>query len=192
MDDLRKIIAANLVELRKKNNFTQSELAAMLNYSDKAISKWESGESLPDVEVLYNICKIYNVSFDYILTEGTYESKTSMVYKSNSVNKAIIALLSITLIWFIALFVYLILLIIYKINIWPIFIGACPISMLVTLVFNTIWGRRKLNYLIISVMIWTFLATIFFSFVPFNYYIWQVFLLGIPAQIAIILWSKLK
>lgn len=192
MSDLRKIIAKNLVELRKKNNFTQSELAAMLKYSDKAISKWESGESLPDVEVLYDICKIYNVSFEYILVDGDYKSKSNLVYKSNSINKAIIALLAICLVWFIFAFIFIVLNVILKINIWPIFIGAVPVSSLLVLIFNTIWGRRKFNYLIISIMVWSLLATFFVSLIPFGYYIWQVFFLGIPAQIAIILWSQLK
>ncbi len=192
MSDLRKIISKNLIELRKKNNFTQAELAAMLKYSDKTISKWEMGESLPDVEVLYNICKIYNVSFEYILTEGDYESKTNLVYKSNSVNKAIIGLLSITLVWFIFLFIFITLNVLKKINAWPLFVWAIPVSLIVTLVFNSIWGRPKLNYIIVSFMIWSFLTAIFVTFVPFHYYIWQVFLLGIPSQIAIILWSRLK
>lgn len=192
MSDLRKIIAQNLIELRKRHNFTQAELAAMLKYSDKTISKWEMGESLPDVEVLYNICKIYNVSFEYILTDGSYESKQNLVYKSNSVNKAIIAMLSITLVWFIVLFVFITIDVLKNQNVWSLFAWGFPLSFLVALVFNSVWGRPRLNYCIISFMIWTFLGAIFITFVPFNYYIWQVFLLGIPSQIAIVLWSRLK
>ncbi len=192
MSNLRKIIAKNLVELRKQHNFTQSELAAMLKYSDKAISKWESGESLPDVEVLYDICKIYNISFEYILIEGDKKSKQNLVYKSNSVNKAIISLLSITLVWFTILLIYIFINVVNSQNIWPLFVWGCPLSALLALIFNSIWGRRRLNYLIISIMIWTFLAATFTSFILANYYFWQIFLLGIPSQIAIILWSKLK
>ncbi len=192
MDNLKKIIAKNLVELRKKNNYTQSELAAMLKYSDKAISKWEIGESLPDVETLYNICKIYNVSFEYILKEGTYEEKKNLVYNSNKVNKVIITLLSITLVWFIVLFIYVCLNTLKGINVWPLFVWGVPFSFLLVLIFNSIWGRRKMNYLIISLMTWSFLTAIFTSFIMGNYYLWQVFLFGIPAQLAIIFWSQLK
>ena len=49
---LRNVIAQNIAELRKSNNMTQLELAEKLNYSDKAVSKWERGESVPDVAVL--------------------------------------------------------------------------------------------------------------------------------------------
>ena len=52
MEDLKHIIAQNIVQLRKKSKLTQAELAERLNYSDKAISKWERGESIPDVAVL--------------------------------------------------------------------------------------------------------------------------------------------
>ena len=53
MENLKNILAKNLVKLRKASNMTQSELAEKLSYSDKAVSKWERGESLPDIEILY-------------------------------------------------------------------------------------------------------------------------------------------
>ena len=52
MEDIKDIVAVNLTNLRKANKITQLELAEKLNYSDKAISKWERGESLPDVVTL--------------------------------------------------------------------------------------------------------------------------------------------
>ena len=51
-DDLKAIIAANISELRKKNGMTQQDLAAKLNYTDKAISKWEREECYPDIAFL--------------------------------------------------------------------------------------------------------------------------------------------
>ena len=56
--DIKKCIAENIADLRKYNKMTQGELATMLNYSDKAISKWEHGEALPDIEVLIQLCNI--------------------------------------------------------------------------------------------------------------------------------------
>ena len=55
MDNLNYIVSKNLSDLRKRNGLTQAELAEKLNYSDKAVSKWEKGESLPGVEVLYKL-----------------------------------------------------------------------------------------------------------------------------------------
>ena len=74
MDKLNFIIAKNLSELRKKNRLTQLELAEKLNYSDKAVSKWEQGESLPGIEVLCKLSKLYGVSLDYIVGEDAAKS----------------------------------------------------------------------------------------------------------------------
>jgi transcriptional regulator with XRE-family HTH domain len=66
MRDVRQIIADNLIELRKVNKLTQLELAEKLNYSDKAISKWERGESLPDVEIL---CQKHHLMIGSVLEQ---------------------------------------------------------------------------------------------------------------------------
>lgn len=52
VDELRTIIGRNIVSLRKSAGMTQADLAAKLNYSDKAVSKWERGEAIPDIETL--------------------------------------------------------------------------------------------------------------------------------------------
>lgn len=69
MDDLRRVLAENISELRKSNNLTQAEFAERLNYSDKAVSKWERGDSLPDVIVLKTIADMYGVGLDDMLRE---------------------------------------------------------------------------------------------------------------------------
>lgn len=62
-----EVIAKNLIEIRKLNDFTQKELAAKINYSDKVISKWECGESLPDILALNTLATLYNVKVDDII-----------------------------------------------------------------------------------------------------------------------------
>ena len=61
MDDmtLRKTIAENLVYYRRHKGLTQAALAETLNYSDKSVSKWERGEGLPDITVLYLLAEFY-------------------------------------------------------------------------------------------------------------------------------------
>ena len=61
MTDLKPIFAENLAVLRKKKGWTQLELAERLNYSDKAVSKWERGESLPDVTILKQIADLFEL-----------------------------------------------------------------------------------------------------------------------------------
>ena len=55
MEELKKIVAANLTALRTAKGMTQLELGEMISYSDKAISKWERGESIPDAFVLLKL-----------------------------------------------------------------------------------------------------------------------------------------
>ena len=69
------------------------------------------------------------------------------------------------------------------------FAYAVPASCIVWLVFNSIWHNRRSNYIIISLMLWTLLAAIYLSVLAGGVNIRQLFLLGIPGQIIIALWS---
>lgn len=66
MLDYKALIGNNIAHLRRENKLKQSELAVMLNVSNKAVSKWETGHSLPDITLLPKIAKIFNVSIDQI------------------------------------------------------------------------------------------------------------------------------
>lgn len=59
-----------IVELRKKNGFTQQELASKLNITDKAVSKWERGLSFPDISILIPLAEILNISLYDLLKGG--------------------------------------------------------------------------------------------------------------------------
>ena len=61
--------------------------------------------------------------------------------------------------------------------------------MIVALVFNSMWGKPRRNYLLITVLVWSLLASVYLSCSAGL--MWMIFLLGIPAQIIIVLWSRL-
>ena len=67
---LEEIVAQNLAELRKDRGWTQAELAEKLGYSGKSVSKWERGEALPDLKVLYQMSELFDVSLDCFVTEN--------------------------------------------------------------------------------------------------------------------------
>lgn len=67
--DIKKI-GEQLTELRKRKGLTQSELAERIGVSFQAVSKWERGESLPDISLLTDLSRILEVSVDYILLSG--------------------------------------------------------------------------------------------------------------------------
>ena len=75
MENINEILAENLATLRKANKYTQAEFAQKINYSDKTVSKWETGEAIPGVEVLYRIAQLYNVTIDDLLKADIYINK---------------------------------------------------------------------------------------------------------------------
>lgn len=62
-----RIISRYLQLLRKSHNYTQEELAKKLDISRQAVSKWETGTTLPDVEILLKISKLYRLTINEIL-----------------------------------------------------------------------------------------------------------------------------
>ena len=63
----QKSVGATIATLRKKSEMTQADLAGRLGVSDKAISRWESGQGYPDLEMLPRLADLFGVSIDYIL-----------------------------------------------------------------------------------------------------------------------------
>lgn len=64
-----------IADRRKKQNLTQMELAEKLNITDRAVSKWERGKSLPDASVMLELCKVLNISVNELLTGENLEMK---------------------------------------------------------------------------------------------------------------------
>lgn len=66
---------SNLARLRKKEDMTQSELADSLNLTRQAISRYENGDSFPDISILLAICKVFDVSIDDLIGIKTSSEK---------------------------------------------------------------------------------------------------------------------
>lgn len=186
MDELNYIVAKKLSELRKKNKLTQLELAEKLNYSDKAVSKWEKGESLPGVEVLYKLSKLYGVSIDYIVGGKTEAPPPAPAEKKKH---NIITLLSVLAVWLIVTVIYIFCDIFADMKPWIAFCWAVPASLIVTLIFDVIWHRSRLFFLIVSLLMWSLLLCFCLQFVSYN--IWIILGIGIPLQAAAFLWWRL-
>ena len=197
MEELKMIIAGNIGQLRREAGMTQLELAEVLNYSDKAVSKWERGESIPDVGTLKAVADHFSVSVDYLLrADHPVETKYKQEYtKRQRRNHRIISVMCCVLVWLVASFLYT------SVNValpnesklWMTFVYAVPVTLIVLLVFNCIWGNRRHNFSIISLLIWSALACAFLTALVFyEYNIWLVFVIGVPSQIIVSLWSGLR
>ena len=199
MEDLKPIIAKNIIDLRRAADSTPAQLAEKLNYSDKAVSKWERGEAIPGITTLKEIADLFGVTVDYLISaEHETENQIKREFSERQRrNHLIITLLSTTIVWLVATIIYVIISLSTEFRLskaWLVFVFAVPVSCVITLVFNSIWGKKKRNFLIISLLLWTVLIS--FCLVLFlslqKAYFWLVLAIGIPSQIMILLSSGLK
>ena len=191
MDDLKYTTASNIINLRQKAGMTQSELAALINYSDKSVSKWERAEAVPDAYILKKMSEIFGVTVDYLLSPHDGWDQDPRQKKPAYSNQVII-LLSVTGVWMLALILFISLWMLGNL-VWIIFIYAILFSMLVLLVLNSVLEQGRHNYLIIGALILSIVASLYFSFLYFgkqNY--WQLYLLLAPAWLVVFLTSRLR
>ena len=191
MDDLKYTTASNIINLRQKAGMTQSELAGLINYSDKSVSKWERAEAVPDAYVLKKMSEIFGVTVDYLLNphDGLDQDPRK---KKPAYSNQIIMLLSVTGVWMLALILFISLWMLGNL-VWIIFIYAILFSMLVLLVLNSVLEQGRHNYLIIGALVLSIVASLYFSFLYFgkqNY--WQLYLLLAPAWLVVFLTSRLR
>ena len=183
MEDIRQTIAENILSLRSDRGMTQLELAEVLNYSDKAISKWERGESIPDVITLKAMADLFGVTVDYIITshDPGEHRRASRVTRNNHI---FITLISVVSVWVLGTCVFSISAIVGE-GLWISFIACVPVSCLVLMIFNSIWGRPRLNLLCISAFMWSLLLMIYLIFIVYtDLNLWTLFFIGVPAQVA--------
>ena len=196
MNDIKNAVAKNISELRQSCGMTQIELAEKLNYSDKAISKWERAESIPDITVLVTIAELFGVTLDYLVHEEhtTEELKEISDTAVPRYNRHLIAAMSVMLVWFVSLFVF-VLIALFAPSVkgeWLSFLYGIPVAAIVLLVFNSIWFDSRKNYFIISVLVWSVLLAVHVTVLLSGYNLWLLYLLGIPGQLVIFMWSRLK
>ena len=187
MESFKKTVSTNISRLRVLNKLTQAELAKKLNYSDKAVSKWERGESIPDAFVLKQMSAIFGVTVDYLLDEHT-EIKVK-ASKKDYKRRLLITVLSFIGVWSFSLLLFAVLHF-CGITHPMIFAYTIPVSILVLLILNSIWKMKRANLQLISAFVWSVLLMLYLAFLKHN--LWLLLLLGIPAQIIILLCFKIK
>lgn len=189
---VKKNVADNIAMLRQARGMTQAELAQLLNYTDKAVSKWERADSIPDITVLKTVADLFNVSLDF-LTETHSDAEIAVLEtRKQAKNRLSITLVSVFGIWFIATLLFVVFLTKDPaiLRAWMVFIIALPVSSVVLLVFSCIWGRKYMMFICISALIWSLLLLIYLLLFEHNY--WYIFLLGIPAELITILSSGIQ
>lgn len=198
--DVKENLAKNLIIYRKANKLTQAELAEKINYSDKAVSKWERGEAVPDLNVLKQLADFYGTTIDTLLKEPKEEiEQQNNTHKNLPKKRLIICLCSAGLVWLVAIVAYSFIGVIFP-NLleyaWLSIIYAVPITFIVLLVLTSVWGKNIANAVYTSLLVWTTILAVFLSIVNLvanpGKTMWMMFLVGIPLQVLIILWWTYK
>jgi len=186
MDDLKVIIAKNIVRYRTILGITQIELAQKLNYSDKSVSKWERAQGVPDIVVLKSMAELFGVKVDDLITPHEESDKIILPDKrSKKAKHLLITLMATGMVWLVATIVYVILGLIGIEGIWRSFVYAVPVTMIVFTIFSAIWGNRIYLGVSVSLLVWTVLASIYITFIGTK--AWLFFFIGIPLQILVVL-----
>lgn len=203
LEKLKRQIGTNIALQRKNAGLTQAGLAEKLNYSDKAVSKWERGDSMPDILTLVQLSELFEVSVSDLLSDpnalpgnpGSLEKAMSQVSEKalkRKADKNVILALSSTLVWFVALLFFVVISSFGLPYSWIAFIYAIPINAIVLLSLRSAWRDFRWNRVLISVIVWSTLLALYLSLLLFlHFQMWKLFLLGIPGEVAITLWFRL-
>ena len=189
MKTIKELVPQNLVALRKQKNLTQIELAEKINYSDKAISRWEKGEVMPNYEILEQLAEIYQVPFTYFFEEHELESNKANNQKETNIYIAAI-LSMILVVWTVVVVAFFIIKNLTNVYYFMLFVWAAPLTILAIKFGLARWFKDRFYIITSSLLFWTTLLAIYFQLFKLN--LWSIFLLGIPVQLTIILIDFIK
>lgn len=182
---LRRTISRNIASYRKAHKDTQLDLANKLNYSDKSVSKWERGESLPDIYILTQIADLYGITVSNLIGEVEPPKKNKPYYH------LFILALSVTLVFAIAAVLFTAFLIAeVPFRAWLFFVYAIPVAAIVCIVFTSLWWGIWQQGVSISVLIWSLGACLDLSLPLPNMSL--LFIICAAVQVLVILWELFR
>lgn len=220
-EELKNRIGANIARLRRQSGLTQAELAERINYSDKAVSKWERAESTPDVLTLMLLAEQFGTDMNELLgfsPAGPAPDRTPEAIpavspepapenaapsdaangripeklKRYTADKNVIQLLSSILVWVVALFLHMILDAFRLPNLWMLYVMAVPANAIVLLSLRSAWRLYGMNRILISVIMWSTLLIIWLLLWQIGHVnVWRILPMGLLGQAAILLWFKM-
>lgn len=191
MDKIKENISKNLVMLRKQQKLTQQEFGKIFNYSDKAVSKWERGDSLPDIDVLTQICSFYGVEFEWLIRSNT-EVEAAPKPASFWYRVAVV-LLFVVSIYAIATIAFVYYQLSRGVYLYQLFIWGLPLSFFGAFIYSKKWWSGTTQFAFLSATLWSLLLSLFVQLLSYN--VWPIFLIGVPLQVMLVLFfvmNKMK
>ena len=211
-EELKITVGSSIARLRREKGMTQADLAERINYSDKAVSKWERGESLPDVLTLLNLARQLGTDLNTLTgtaaepevpapepasepepaPEPPTEAPKAKRPRRYTADRSVIQKLSSILVWVVALFLYMILDPFGVKNLWLLFVAAVPANAIVLLSLRSAWRLYGWNRILISVILWGTLLTLYLLLLTVSRVnVWRILPMGLLGQAAILLWFKM-
>lgn len=206
-EELKTRVGVNIARLRRERGLTQAELAERISYSDKAVSKWERSESLPDVLTLLNLAEQLGTDLNTLtgcvpeaapvpepepVPETPVKSAVEKLKKHYPADKTVIQKLSSLLVWVVALFLHMLLDAFGVEHLWMLYVTAIPANAIVLLSLRSAWRLYGWNRFLISVIMWGGLVTLYLIlWLAFDVNVWRILLMGLLGQAAILLWFKM-
>ena len=185
---INQTIAKNLACYRKAAGLTQAELAEKINYSDKSVSKWESGNGVPDIYILIELAQLFGITVDELISD----SGKKRPKKNQLRDRLFIILLSCGLAWLVATCACVALGYVgVTDNGWLAFLYAVPVNAILVIVFTGVWKYRIGNFFAVSTLIWTLITCIYVTVSVCGGKtngLWGLFVVGAPLQVLEILW----
>ncbi len=181
--DLKEIFAYNLTALRTESKMTQLELGNAISYSDKAVSKWERGEAVPDAYVLLKLAGIFGVTVDFLLKD--HERKDDIKPRRKQTNYLAVAAISVLAVFMAFAIAYISVLLASGFSYPLLFMYAALVSVIIIIVFNSLWGNPRFNVFYVSMLVVGIITTIYLILLFGGNY-WQILLLNIPAVLIVI------
>ncbi len=183
--------------LRKQQKLTQIELADKIHYSDKAVSKWERGESMPDVSVFKTIAELFGVTIDFLVTPHedaeVAKEQTSYAQSVKKKNRLIINFITIFSIIVIEAIIFSALRFTAVVSdFWQnfLFCFVCPLPLigLIEVIFSSLWAKKIARFIAVSAFVWSlFIEAIIIIYVAMDRFFWQLLLVGLLAQVIVVL-----
>ncbi len=193
MKDVKSVVAQNLATLRKEKGLTQAELAEQFNYSDKAVCRWERGDTLPDINVLYALCEFYGVSMNDLVNSDFSVEEIKPQRTTDTGYRIWLCILMCSAVWLFATVIFATFMTIFQRGYWITFVWAVPATciLIAKMLKGTInWIGRIITY---SLFAWGAITAFYLHiFVLFGAHIWPLFLVGVPLQAFIVLWHRVK
>lgn len=189
-NELRERVGKNLTAFRKRAGFTQLEIADLINYSDKSVSKWERGEGIPDFYILARLAELYGVTVNDFLADENQK----VAYKRNKGtplsrrSRLVIIALAVMLVWVVAAVVHFILSLCDADGLYLglVYYCAVPITAIVLIVFTTMWLGKIFSGLSASMLVWS-IAIGAHVYIPLKASV-NIYEIAVVLQILILLW----